>query len=654
MKPDPGTEIRFPVPGSFHTVEPITEGTELSDVYVDIETRSRVNLPKSNVYRYTDDPDFRILMMAYAVDDGTVEVTTNPREMTQLLCAWLEEGDTIVAHNAAFERICFSAHLRDYPDPRTDHAFTELGYLNPEYFDDSAALATVYGYPAKLETVARWLGGQQKDEAGSALIRYFSIPNRKGEFNPPEADPVRWQQFIEYARQDVETHRDVYQKLPDWPGNERDVWLTDQHINDTGIAVDEPLATAAVEASDTNRLSQEIEISTLTGVLNPGSVQQMQAWFSSTGLDLPDLKAATVTEALSRDDLTTDQRRVLELRQELALVASKKYIAALDRIDPDNRLRGSFQYFGAHTGRWAGRGVQLQNLPAATIEPEPGVDLDTAIQAEAVDVTMGLGASAHSLKALVRSMFLGPFTVVDYSAIEARVLAWVAGESWALEAFEAGRDIYVETASRMGNLSRKEGKVATLALGYNGGIGSLRAMGADGTDAYLQRLVDQWRGANRNIVALWAKLGEAFWHGGRAGRVTVVKKGNIRQIQLPSGRAITYHGVRQVMQENRWGNLSPQLSFRDPKKGLNGRTDTYGGRVVENVTQAIARDVLADALRSLHRQGFKVVGHVHDEILVEGRHSVEEVSEIMTTSSPWADGLPLDAEGYTCGRYRKG
>ena len=654
MKPDPGTEIRFPVPGSFHTVEPITEGTEMSLAFCDIETRSRVNLPKSNVYRYTDDPDFRILMMAYAVDNGTVEITTDPREITELLYTWLEAGDTIVAHNAQFERIAFSAHLRDYPDPRTDHAFTELGYLNPEYFDDSAALATVYGYPAKLETVARWLGGQQKDEAGSALIRYFSIPNRKGEFNPPEADPVRWQQFMDYCRQDVETHRDVYQKLPAWPGNERDVWLTDQHINDTGIAVDEPLATAAVDASDTNRLSQELEISTLTGVMNPGSVQQMQAWFSSTGLDLPDLKAATVTEALSRDDLTADQRRVLELRQELALVASKKYIAALDRIDPDSRLRGSFQYFGAHTGRWAGRGVQLQNLPAATIEPGEGVDLDTAIQAEALDVTMGLGASAHSLKALVRSMFLGPFTVVDYSAIEARVLAWVAGESWAIEAFEAGRDIYVETAARMGNLSRKEGKVATLALGYNGGIGSLRAMGAEGNDAYLQRLVDQWRGANRNIVALWAKLGEAFWHGGRAGRVTVVKKGNIRQIQLPSGRAITYHGVRQVMQENRWGNLSPQLSFRDPKKGLNGRTDTYGGRVVENITQAIARDILADSLVELTRRGYKVVGHVHDELIVEGTHSIDEVSQIMCSSSPWSEGLPLDAEGYHCGRYRKG
>lgn len=427
----------------------------MSDIYVDIETRSRVNLPKSNVYRYAEDPDFRILMMAYAVDNSTVEVVTDPDEITGLLCQWIQGDGTIVAHNAAFERICFTEHLRRYAPEMAPLAGT---YLAPELFDDSAALATVYGYPAKLETVARWLGGQQKDEAGSALIRYFSIPNRKGEFNAPESDPVRWQQFMDYCAQDVETHRDVYQKLPAWPGNERAVWLTDQHINDTGIAVDEPLATAAVDASDTNRLSQELEISAMTGVMNPGSVQQMQAWFASTGLDLPDLKAATVKEALSRDDLTSSQRRVLELRQELALVASKKYIAALDRIDDDNRLRGSFQYFGAHTGRWAGRGVQLQNLPAATIEPEPGVDLDTAIQAEAVDVTMGLGASAHSLKALVRSMFLGPFTVVDYSAIEARVLAWVADEQWAIEAFEAGRDIYVETASRMGNLTRKEVK----------------------------------------------------------------------------------------------------------------------------------------------------------------------------------------------------
>lgn len=625
-------------------------------IYVDIETRSRVDLPKSNVYRYVQDPDFKILMMSYAVDNGTVEHTTDPYEISNQVNAWLAGDYLIIAHNAAFERICFSEHLQRFnPAPGVGRFYHDGGYLKPEYFDDTAVLAREYGYPAKLELVARWLGGEQKDEAGTRLINLFSKPNRKEEFHGPEDKPAEWQLFLDYCDQDVETHRDVHLKLPDWPTpREREMWIADQYVNDTGIKIDMPMVTAAVEAADTNRMVHEIEISSLTGVMNPGSVQQMKAWFDSTGLILPDLKSETVDLTLERDDLTYAQRRTLELRKELALVAAKKYTAAIKQVSNGDRLRGSFQFFGAHTGRWAGRGVQLQNLPSATITPPEGVSLDTAIAAEALDVTMGSGASAHVLKALVRSMFIGPFTVVDYSAIEARVLAWVAGEEWALEAFRDGRDIYVETAERMGGLTRKEGKVATLALGYNGGIGSLRAMGADGNDAYLQNLVDQWRGANKHIVDMWANLGEAFWTGGRAGRVTVEKKGNIRQITLPSGRAITYHGVRRVVQENRWGSLSPQLSFRDPKLGLNGRTETYGGRLTENITQAIARDVLADAMTALVHQGYKVVGHVHDEILVEGNHTVDTVAEVMTTSSPWSTGLPLDAEGYCVPRYRKG
>lgn len=639
----PGTEIRFLVPGHFLLVEPIRKEPKLPEVFIDLETRSRVNLPKSNVYRYTADPDFRILMLAYAVGDDPVQVTTSPQEITHLVSGWLRDNLTIVAHNASFERIALSAHL----------CLDE--YLDPSRFDDSMAVATEHGYPAKLDMLARWLGGEQKDEAGSHLIRYFCVPNRRGGFNTPEDDPARWTSFVEYCRQDVETLRDVWRKLPGWPtDHERQVWLADQQINDTGIAVDVPMATEAVQAAESNRLEQELEISALTGVVNPGSVQQMQGWMRESGLNLPDLKKATVDAALAKDDLTATQRRVLELRKELALVASKKYTAALDRINGDGRLRGSFQFFGAHTGRWAGRGVQLQNLPSATIDPPEGVGQDAAIGAQALDVAMGSGATSHVLKALVRSMFTGPFTVVDYSAIEARVLAWLAGEQWALAAFRAERDIYVETAERMGGLSRKEGKVATLALGYNGGVGSLRAMGAEGTDAHLQHLVDQWRGANSNIVQLWRDMDEAFWTGGRAGRVRVTKVGKAtRRIWLPSGRAITYHGVRRVMQENRWGNLSSQLSFRDPKMGLNGRTETYGGRLTENITQAVARDVLADAMVALVQEGYRVVGHVHDEVIVEGSHSVDDVAQVMCGSSPWADGLPLAAEGDRMPRYRK-
>lgn len=617
----------------------------MTHVYFDVETASRVDLLKSNAYRYVTDPDFRILMAAWAVDDGPVWLETDQDQIVATFRRfWADHEVQLVAHNANFERIVFSAAL----------GLPEGTYLDPDRFEDSMVLAAEHGYPASLDQLAQWLGGEQKDSAGTRLIHLFSKPNRKGEFVQPEDKPEQWAQFCDYCIQDVETLRSVYQALPTWPTeHERLVWLADQRVNDRGIAVDVPMSRAAVQAAEDNRMVQELEISSITGVVNPGSTAQLLPWLQESGLDMPDLKAATVAATLAQPDLTDDQRRVLQLRQELALVASKKYIAALDRVNADDRLRGSFQFFGAHTGRWVGRGVQLQNLPSATIDPPEGIELDGAIGAHAIDITLGLGADAHTLKAMVRSMFTGPFTVVDYSAIEARVVAWLAGEQWALDAFAAGRDIYVETAERMGGLTRKEGKVATLALGYNGGVNSLRAMGAEGSDDYLQALVNQWRDVNPAIVDLWAELQDAFWYGGGAGRLTVEVDGSSRRIVLPSGRGITYHSVRRQWQMNSWGNRAPQLSFRDPKRGGH-RVDTYGGRLTENATQAVARDVLAAALVRLDGLGYRVVGHVHDEIIVEGLHDVDQVSEVMTTGIPWSEGLPLAAEGYQCPRYRKG
>ena len=613
-------------------------------IFLDIETRSRVDLRQSNVYRYVTDPDFTILMLAWAQDDGPVSITTDRTEMAALVRRWLEDGQRLVAHNAAFERVALSALL----------GMPEGQYLEPHRFDDSMVLAAEHGYPASLDALAQWLGGETKDSAGTRLINLFSKPGRTGDFTQPEDKPEQWRSFLDYCIQDVVTLRGVYRALPEWPTeSERAAWLVDQRINDRGIPVDVPMVDAAVKAADMNRMVQEVELSALTGVANPGSTQQLLAWFQDTGLPLPNLQAGTVAAALEKDGLSDDHRRALELRKELALVASKKYTAATDRTNADDRLRGSFQFFGAHTGRWAGRGVQLQNLPAATIQPAEGVGVDAAIEAVAVDLKMGLGADSHALKAMVRSMFQGPFTVVDYSAIEARVVAWLADERWALDAFAAGRDIYVETAKRMGGLSRKEGKVATLALGYNGGVNSLRAMGAEGTDDHLQTMVTQWREANENITALWREADEAFWTGGPIGkRVRVEKDGTTRRLRLPSGRAVTYHAVRRVWGLNRWGNESPQLSFRDPKRG-GARVDTYGGRLVENITQAIARDVLTDALVALERAGYSVVGHVHDEVILEGLEPIGDVAEVMTTASAWAAGLPLDAEGYQCARYRK-
>lgn len=346
-------------------------------------------------------------------------------------------------------------------------------------------------------------------------------------------------------------------------------------------------------------------------------------------------------KALLKKNLTADQRTVLELRQELALVASKKYQAAIDASSSDGRLRGGFQYFGAHTGRWAGRRVQLHNLPRAALDSTAEVD------AAILDLKLGAGASSQTLKALVRPMFMGPFGIIDYSAIEARVLAWLAGEEWVLEAFRKGRDIYVETAERMGGLTRFQGKVAVLALGYNGSIGSLAAMGAEGDDEQLMMLVHQWRRANPNIVRLWKIMDQAFRGTGMAvgKRMRVEKDGNDRLLHLPSGRAIHYHDVEAA------GKRITFANFRAP-----GRMDTYGGRLVENATQAVARDILAEALVRLGEAGYDVVGHVHDEVIIEMPQdgTLAQLQDIVTASPKWADGLPLGGEGFVSQRYQKG
>jgi DNA polymerase len=430
------------------------------------------------------------------------------------------------------------------------------------------------------------------------------------------------------------------------------VWIADQLINDRGMRVDLELCKVAAAAVEENKVTNKEKFRELTGVENPASQQQVMAWAAEVGLGLPNLRAETIAANIDDPELDPDHREVLELRQDLALAAGGKFTAALEVVSPDSRIRGGFRFFGAHTGRWTGQRVQPQNLPRASVE-----DPEAAI----LDLKMGLGATPYTLKALVRAMFVGPLTVADYAAIEARVLAWMAGEDWALEAFRAGRDIYVETAERMSTpsnkLSRFQGKVAVLALGYNGSTGSLRAMGATGSDDDLYKLVQAWRRANARIVRFWERMEDAVDGGGQVGRhVHVKRSGTDMEIHLPSGRAICYHGVkwkRYSVTDPKTGKKIPKQGwvYNDPKRG--GATiGTYGGRLTENVTQAIARDLLADALVRLEEAGLPVVGHVHDEVLVEGRH-LEEVERLMTTAPEWAAGLPLDAEGYEAERYRK-
>ena len=611
----------------------------MTRLYIDIETYSTTDV-KRGVYRYSEDPEFLVLMAAWALDDGPIQVAIGHEEIMAIpgLFDDVIELSERVAHNAPFERVCLS-RLAGLPVGQ---------YLSPEEWLDTMALMAEWGFPQSLKAGAEALGADPKDEAGPALIRWFCQPDRNGNRRLPEDYPEKWARFVEYCRQDVETMRDMLHRLEDryglWPTpTERDIYLADQRVNDRGVRVDLDLADAAVSAAEDNRMVDELEAMAITGVANPGSPAQLLGWFDGT---LPDLKAETVRAALSRVDLTPEQRRVLELRQSMALTAHKKFGVALDASSPDSRLRGGFRFFGAHTGRWTGRGLQLQNLPRA------GFNSVAEQNAAIADLMLGLGADSHTLKSLVRPLLQGPFTVCDYSAIEARVVAWLAGEQWALEAFAAGRDIYVETANRMGGgMGRREGKIAVLALGYNGGVGSLQAMGGDalGGESVLQRIVDQWRGANRNIVRLWSQLERAFYYGGNAGAILQVEaNGADRLLRLPSGRAIVYHDVRATRSGGR-----THLSFQDPK--LKWRTDTYGGRLVENATQAVARDVLGEALVRLDAAGYPVVGHIHDEVIVEGASatSVQEVHDIMTQSPAWSAGLPLEAAGYTCDRYRK-
>jgi DNA polymerase len=607
-------------------------------LYIDIETRSRVNLKKLGVYKYVECPDFAILMAAWSEDGDDVQVAIGHDEILDI--PGLLDPDLLkVAHNAQFERLCLGVLVGSLQDPAQ--------------WLDTMAIAAELGWPVSLDAVSKALGVTEKDAAGSKLIKLFTQPNRDGSWNDASTHPMEWLDFLFYCEQDVSTMVEVHRELGDFPTEmERKVWIADQRINDRGMRIDRELCTIAAETVEINRLFDSAEFTELTGVDNPRSVQQVMAWCREAGLELPNLQAETIQSVLDDPDTDPLHVRVLELRQDLALAAGGKFSAALDVVSSDDRIRGGFRFFGAHTGRWSGQRVQPQNLPRATVdEPEAAI----------LDLKLGLGAAPYTLKALVRAMFVGPISVVDYASIEARVISWIANEEWALEAFRDGRDIYVETAERMSTpstqLTRFQGKVAVLALGYAGGAGALRAMGADGDDATLRRLVNMWRKANPRIVRLWQSAEKAVESGGRVGpHVKITRRGSDMKIHLPSGRAINYHGVswdKYTVTDPKNGKKVRKEGWRynDPKRG-GARIGSYGGRLAENITQAIARDVLAEALVRLEEAGYAVVGHVHDEAIVEST-DLDRISAIMTQVPRWGRGLPIDGEGYLADRYRK-
>lgn len=681
-------------------------------LWIDLETRSRVDLKTQGMYRYVRCPDFKILMASWSRDGETVQRAESLEDITNIPGLW--EPDVVkVAHNAPFERVCLSVHSERH---RLGIDLNEMGFLPPEWFHDTMVICRELGYPATLENAAKALGATPKDEAGKDLIRFFCVPNRKGEFNRPEDHPEKWAAFGRYCDQDVGTLIEIDALLDEqggWPTEtERQIHFTDQRINDRGMRIDLDLCRKAmsVAAQVTEEQKDEVRAITLWEVENPGSTQQLHKWFDSRDSHLPNLKAETVERAL-RGDLPEDVRQVLELRQDLALAAPAKFASAM-ATQVEGRLHGVLSMFGAHTGRWSGRGTQPHNLPRATfkaigeeaerlaemeemgfskseIEAEERLIVDRMTE-EAIDRLMrGDHVNAATLKKLVRPMFLlgtaevPEGVVVDYSAIEAVVIAWLGGEEWMLQAFRDKRDIYVETAARMGpEYTRPQGKIASLAFGFNGGAGSLQAMATDKdvityTDEHgeevttklalvpdqilYEKFVWPWRNASPSIVRLWADLDRRFRTGGAVGEHLAFEKVNSnrdRLLRLPSGRAIAYRkaGVQTKRKWNkhkeRWEDRQV-LTFSSAAR-YPGRDETYGGRLAENGTQAVARDLLAEALVRLERAGLEVVAHVHDEILVQGTRDQDLVKEIMCQLPSWAEGLPVDGDGFNTYRYKKG
>ena len=643
-------------------------------LWLDIETYSPVDLSKAGVYKYTEHPDWRILMCSWALGDGEVH-RAEGHEAILKIPGLFDKKVLKVAHNASFERINLS-RLK-----------SRKKFLPPEQFFDTAALARTWGLPASLKDFALAMGAGEKDEAGTRLINLFSKPGRKGERVTAEEKPDDWAAFGAYCDQDVETMRDAAKRLArGFPRGERAVYEVDQRINDRGVRVDTALAEAAERCFKDNRAEALKEIAKIAGVDNGNSVAQLRAWLKKRGVDTEDLRKDTVKELLE-GDIPDDVRRVLTLRQECAVSAAAKFTAAIRATNDDGRLRGTMQYFGASTGRFAGRLIQFQNLARDGFKAAGG-GYDTQAEEAAVGRLLeGGSVPSPELKKLIRPLLMGPFVVCDYSSIEARVMAWLTGEQWMIDAFRNDEDIYVATAAKLGGpekgFDRQHGKVASLALQYRGGIGAMIAMGGrnilpkntpeDVLRKRLQEIVNIWRAQSPSVRRFWSQLERIINTGGAVdtGLVSVEVKGQDRYVWLPSKRSIVYRGLTRRWKQPLDIDGTPLGPARLVPHVLNTGGDRarvpykplHGGIITENIVQAVARDILVAALRRLEEAGWPVVTHIHDEVVCEIPADkrtldedalVAEVSEIMCRPPYWVDDdLVIKAAGYTCRRYHK-
>lgn len=657
---------------------------------IDLETYSDVNLKKAGLYRYVQSPAFEILLFAYSFDGAptqVIDMAQGEKIPLEVIHALTDPQCLKHAYNAAFEWYCLSKYMG--------------AQLPPSQWRDTMLHGLYAGYTAGLDATGRALGipeDKQKLTTGKALIRYFCVPCKPTKANGgrtrnyPHHDLEKWALFKTYNGQDVVAEMEIERRLSVFPVPDfvQKQWETDLLINARGVAVDMDFCEGALELGETIRAQLTDEAVQLSGLQNPNSVKQLARWLSAeTGDDITSLRKETIKELLGRDNADHVQR-MLEIRQELGKTSTKKYDAIEAAVCDDGRVRGLLQFYGANrTGRWAGRLVQVQNLPRTYTEPlEFARELVKGRKLDALRTVYG--SPNDTLSQLIRTAFVAaPGNVLidaDFSAIEARVISWLADEEWRLEVFRTHGKIYEASASQMfgvplerikkGNPEyslRQRGKVAELALGYQGGVPAMRQMDtgkllADLPDEEIKDIVDKWRNTNPKIRNLWYSFNDAairvIQNGGSlrvrcctfARECDCIRGTTCMTISLPSGRKLYY--VEPSVGENRWGGPSiTYMGVNDKNKW--GRIETYGGKLVENVVQAIARDCLAQAIEHLEAAGLPVVFHIHDEVVIDtaafdtNDAMLDKVVKIMSTPIPWAEGLPLGADGWVGAFFKK-
>ena len=642
----------------------------------DIETFSDVDLIRCGVYKYADSPDFEMLLFAYAADDGDVHIIdiAGGEELPEKIIQAIK-SDTVVktAYNAQFERVCLSRYLK----------LPEGEYLNPQSWYCTAVQAAELALPLSLADVGSVLGlERQKMTEGKELIKYFCVPckptksNGNRTRNRPCHDINKWETFKKYCMRDVDVERQIADKLKMYPirDEEHRLYVLDQIINDRGVLVDSELAEQAVKLNSIQTTVAVEQAYMITGLENPNSVTQLKQWLKENGVEIESLSKKAVKSLA--DETDGDVSEMLKLRLLMAKTSVKKYEAVIRSVCSDNRVHGMMRFCGANrTGRWSGNILQPQNLPQNHL-PDLTLARDIVKDGDFEMLDMMFGNVPNVLSELIRTVLIPKpnhrFIVADFSAIEARVLAWIAGEQWRIDTFRNGGDIYCASASKMfkvpvekhgvnGEL-RQKGKISELACGYGGSVGALKNMGAvemGVQENELQGLINDWRNANPHIVRFWYEVGNAAMKAIKEkttvplGKLVFAYERGILFIRLPSGRRLSY--IKPRIGTNRFGGDSiTYMGINSAKKW--DRLETFGGKLTENIVQGTARDLLANALINAANAGYDTVFHVHDEIICEvpnGYGSVDELCKLMCIKPKWADGLPLNADGFECEYYKK-